>query len=207
MISSGLLAGCLALSWRAPRWVLDRGLSLFAVRLGYTTMDWQRDSGGRHATSCCWTRSRKAPDRQRGCDRLGVWGFNAQEHICGYAVICKDALTNRNFVPPGVHMLTLRGASDGFRDPFHRILRRRGVPPTCRNTAPRKRPTGYGTWAMACPMRCPPGRRCAASAIRCWPGLQIRRAVAMLPCLPHMENTLPLPATSVGAAMTPWRKA
>ena len=25
-------------------------------------------------------------------------------------------------------MLTLRGASDGFRDPFHRILRRRGVP-------------------------------------------------------------------------------
>jgi hypothetical protein len=129
MISSGLLAACLALSWRAPRWVLIAACSLFAVRLGYTAMDWQRDSRetARHLAALDLVPRGARIASVVATDR-GTWGFNAQEHICGYAVIRKDALTNCNFVLPGVHMLTLRAASDGFRDPFHRVLRRNGVP-------------------------------------------------------------------------------
>lgn len=128
MISSGLMVGCLALGWRAPRWVLLAACTLFAARLGYTTMDWHRDS---RETAGHLQDLALVPQGARIASAVaterGVWGFNAQEHICGYAVVRKDALTNCNFVLSKVHMLTIREGGPWFRDPYHRLLRRKGA--------------------------------------------------------------------------------
>jgi hypothetical protein len=129
MISAGLMVGCMSLTWKAPRWLLLAAAALFVGRLGYTTMDWSRDS-------------RETAELLKALDGLpqGVkiasymvterreWGFNSQEHICGYAVVRKDALINCNFAVPGIHMMTIKEGGGFFRDPFHKLNHRAGKP-------------------------------------------------------------------------------
>ena len=115
------------MAWKAPRWVVLAATLLFVARLGYTTMDWRRDS--RETTEML----RGIEDLPRGAriasymvTERSEWGYNGQEHICGYAVVRLDAMINCNFALPGIHMLTINEDSDYFRDPFHRLNRRRG---------------------------------------------------------------------------------
>ena len=56
----------------------------------------------------------------------GTWGYNAQEHIGGYAVLRKDVLINAHFAIPGVHMISTREGGPNFRDPSQRMLWRKG---------------------------------------------------------------------------------
>ncbi|PKB19412.1 hypothetical protein B0I00_1645 [Novosphingobium kunmingense] len=128
MISTGLMVGCLALAWRAPRWVLLVAAAFFLGRLTLTTQDWQRDSretahlletidrlpmGARLATVVITERS--------------WWQHNPQEHICGYALVRRDALVNCNFALPMVHMMTINEGGRYFRDPYHRLYHRTGA--------------------------------------------------------------------------------
>jgi hypothetical protein len=164
MISTGLMVGCLALAWRSPRWLVLLACTLFLTRLAYTTMDWQRDS---RETARLLTALDQVPAGARVANIVAtertVWGYNAQEHICGYLVVRKDALTNCNFALPGVHMLTIREGGRLFRDPYHRMLHWPGTPINLTNyeparhaewlwfvgqMAPRSLPAGYETVAQ-----------------------------------------------------------
>ncbi|MFM9131809.1 MAG: histidine--tRNA ligase, partial [Actinomycetota bacterium] len=48
------------------------------------------------------------------------------EHIAGYAVVRKDALVNMHFALPLIHMLTINEGGKYFRDPYHRLLWKKG---------------------------------------------------------------------------------
>lgn len=125
MISAGLLLAFLAIDWPAPRWVLWLAPTLFAVRLAVTTLAWHGESQQTdrlllaldHIPRGASVASGVAIDRAR-------WAINPFEHICGYAVAKRDALSNCNFALPGVHMLGLR--RPGETDPSQRIFTRRG---------------------------------------------------------------------------------
>ena len=127
MISAGLMVGCLCLSWRAPRWVILLVPAVFLFRLGYTTIDWQRDS---RETAEALTALEGLPQGAKVASYVvterSEWGFNGKEHICGYAVVRLDAFTNCNFALPGIHMMTINGGGPFFRDPFHRLNHRTG---------------------------------------------------------------------------------
>jgi len=127
MISAGLMVGCLCLSWRAPRWVILLVPAVFLFRLGYTTVDWQRDS---RETAEALTALEGLPQGAKVASYVvterSEWGFNGKEHICGYAVVRLDAFTNCNFALPGIHMMTINGGGPFFRDPFHRLNHRTG---------------------------------------------------------------------------------
>ncbi|WP_296674697.1 hypothetical protein [Novosphingobium sp.] len=128
MVSTGLMVGCLALSWRAPRWVMLAASLLFLGRLGLTTENWQRNS-------------RETAHLLETIDRLPMgaklatvviterrdWPYNPQEHICGYALVRRDALVNCNFALPMVHMMTINEGGPYFRDPYHRLYHRAGA--------------------------------------------------------------------------------
>ncbi|MDE2412503.1 MAG: hypothetical protein KGM18_12090 [Sphingomonadales bacterium] len=128
MISTGLMVGCMALCWRAPRWVMLAAAMLFLGRLALTTDNWKRDS-------------RETAHLLQTIDRLPVgaklativiteknqWQYNPQEHICGYALVRRDALVNCNFALPMVHMLTINEGGPYFRDPYHRLYHRSGA--------------------------------------------------------------------------------
>ncbi|MFC0588561.1 hypothetical protein ACFFF7_03970 [Novosphingobium aquiterrae] len=128
MISTGLMVGCLALAWRAPRWVMLAAALLFLGRLALTTDNWKRDS-------------RETAHLLQTIDRLPMgaklatvviterrqWQYNPQEHICGYALVRRDALVNCNFALPMVHMLTINEGGPYFRDPYHRLYHRSGA--------------------------------------------------------------------------------
>ncbi|WP_374530792.1 hypothetical protein [Novosphingobium sp.] len=128
MIYSGLLVGCLALSWRAPRWVVLLAPLLFLGRLGVTSDEWVRESA--HTAEIL-----KALDYlPQGAKVASVvvterrtWGYNTQEHVGAWAVVRKDALNNSNFALPKVHMMTILEGGSRFRDPYHRLLHRRGA--------------------------------------------------------------------------------
>ena len=127
MISAGLMVGCLCLSWRAPRWVVLLVPAVFLFRLGYTTIDWERDSRETaQALSALEGLPRGAKIASYVVTERSEWGFNGKEHICGYAVVRLDAFTNCNFALPGIHMMTINGGGPFFRDPFHRLNHRTG---------------------------------------------------------------------------------
>jgi hypothetical protein len=101
---------------------------LFLGRLALTTDNWKRDS-------------RETAHLLQTIDRLPVgarlatvvitekrqWQYNPQEHICGYALVRRDALVNCNFALPMVHMLTINDGGRYFRDPYHRLYHRPGA--------------------------------------------------------------------------------
>jgi hypothetical protein len=129
MISAGLMVGCMSLAWKAPRWLVLAAVALFLGRLAYTTMDWERDS---HETAEMLRALDGLPQGVQIASYMvterSEWGFNSQEHICGYAVVRKDALINCNFALPGIHMMTIREGGEFFRDPFHKLNHRAGKP-------------------------------------------------------------------------------
>lgn len=127
MISAGLMVGCLALAWRAPRWVVLLVPAVFLVRLGYTTIDWERDSRETaEALTALDGLPRGAKVASYVVTERREWGFNGKEHICGYVVTRLDGFTNCNFALPGIHMMTINGGGPFFRDPFHRLNHRTG---------------------------------------------------------------------------------
>lgn len=127
MISAGLMVGCLCLSWRAPRWLVLLVPAVFLFRLGYTTIDWERDSRETaEALTALDGLPRGAKVASYVVTERSEWGFNGKEHICGYAVVRLDAFTNCNFVLPGIHMMTIKGGGPFYRDPFHRLNHRAG---------------------------------------------------------------------------------
>lgn len=127
MISAGLMVGCLCLAWRAPRWIVLASLALFLPRLAYTTIDWERDSREtEQALTALEGLPRGAKVASYVVTERREWGFNGDEHICGYAVVRLDALTNCNFALPGIHMMTIKEGGPFFRDPFHRLNHRSG---------------------------------------------------------------------------------
>ncbi len=129
MIYSGLLVACLALAWQAPRWLLWVAPALFLARLGVTTEIWQR---GSERTGQLLAAIDHLPEGARVANLVvtnsGVWGYNTQEHIGGYAVLRKNALINAHFAVPGIHMIRPREGGPNFRDPSQRLLWRRGRP-------------------------------------------------------------------------------
>ena len=129
MISTGLLVGCLALSWRAPRWVLLLAPLLFLGRLALTTNDWVRESA--HTAELLGALDH-LPEGAKVATLVvterRTWGYNTQEHVGAWSVVRLDALNNSNFALPKVHMLTLREGGARFIDPYHRLLHRRGTP-------------------------------------------------------------------------------
>jgi hypothetical protein len=158
MISAGLLVGCLALAWRSPRWLLLLAPALFLVRLGYTTIDWERDS---RETAKVIAALDQIPSGARIASLVvterTVWGYNAQEHICGYAVVRKDALTNCNFALPGVHMLTIKHGGALFRDPYHRMLHWPGTPIDLSGFEPARHADWLWYHGAMMPRHLPPG--------------------------------------------------
>ena len=127
MISAGLLVGALSLAWKAPRWVVMAATLLYVGRLGYTTYDWWRDS---RETTQMLTALDGLPKGARIASYMvtekSEWGYNSQEHICGYALVRLDAMINCNFALPGIHMITINEDGEFFRDPFHRLNHRAG---------------------------------------------------------------------------------
>ncbi|MBS0482644.1 MAG: hypothetical protein JSR96_10945 [Proteobacteria bacterium] len=129
MISTGLLVGCLALSWRVPRWVLLLAPLLFVGRLALTTQNWQRDSvETAHLLETIDRLPQGAKLATIVITERNDWHYNPQEHICGYALVRRDALVNCNFALPMVHMLTISEGGEYFRDPYHRLNHRPGQP-------------------------------------------------------------------------------
>ncbi|MCZ8322078.1 MAG: hypothetical protein O9296_10925 [Novosphingobium sp.] len=139
LIYSGLLAGCLALTWQAPRWLLWLAPALFLVRLGITTDDWRR---GSLETERLLAAVDHLPPGARVANLVvtprAVWGYNSQEHIGGYAVLKKDVLINAHFAVPGIHMIELKEGGPRFRDPSQRLLWKRGTPIDLTDWAPAK---------------------------------------------------------------------
>lgn len=123
MIYTGLMVGCLALGWRAPRAVLLLAAALFLLRLTLTTDTWYRES---QRTERLLAMIEPLPPGVKIASTVMTeirrWPINPQEHIAGYAVVRKDALVNANFALPMIHMMTIREGGKFFRDPYHRLL-------------------------------------------------------------------------------------
>ena len=139
MIYSGLLVACLALTWQAPRWLLWLAPALFLVRLGVTTDTWRRGSA---ETQRLLAAVDHLPQGARVANLVvtssGVWGYNAQEHIGGYAVLRKNVLINAHFAVPGIHTIRPKEGGPNFRDPSQRMLWRPGQPIDLANWEPAK---------------------------------------------------------------------
>ncbi|MFN5245002.1 MAG: hypothetical protein ACK5B7_11300, partial [Novosphingobium sp.] len=137
MIYSGLLVGCLALSWNVPRWLLWVAPALFLARISVTTDIWQRGSA---ETERLLAAVDHLPQGARVANLVvtngGKWGYNTQEHIGGYAVLRKNVLINAHFAVPGIHMIRLKDGGPNFRDPSQRLLWRPGRPIDLANWAP-----------------------------------------------------------------------
>ncbi len=137
MVSTGLMVGCLALSWRVPRWVFLLVPALFLGRLALTTADWHRNS---QETAQLLRFVDQVPEGARVATLVVTersdWAFNPQEHIAGYLLVRRNALVNANFALPMVHMMTISEGGKFFRDPYHRLNHRKGKPIDLRDYDP-----------------------------------------------------------------------
>jgi hypothetical protein len=124
LIASGLAVLCLALDFRPNRLVLLLAALPFLIRLGITTHDWRRDSA--ELEQVLGAIEQLPPGARVASAVLTLpsqWDANPFEHVAGYAVVRRDALTNANFALPRVHMLRLREAFPyRFIDPSQRLL-------------------------------------------------------------------------------------
>ncbi|HEY0960040.1 MAG TPA: hypothetical protein VGE05_12330 [Novosphingobium sp.] len=127
LIAVALMIGCLAIDWSPPLRVLLLASLPFLVRIGVTTFAW-------HGQSQVLAEDLRALDRlPAGAIVAGAvvvdpayWGINPFEHAPSYATVRRDALVNSHFAIPGIHMLQLRNAPQGFVDPSQRIFAKRG---------------------------------------------------------------------------------
>ena len=158
MISSELMLACMAIDWRVPRAVLLLAPALFLARLGVTTADWQRDS---QAFAGMLPALDHVPHGARVASavavRRGGWAFDPFEHVGGYAVFRRDALSNMNFALPHVHMLRLREGGPGFADPSQRVFHNVGTPLDLSTFAPAAQADWLWYVGAAEPAKLPPG--------------------------------------------------
>lgn len=127
LIAVALMVGCLAIDWKAPRWMLAIASLLFVVRLAVTATSWHAQSqqlelalgGLEHIPYGARVAGAVAVPEER-------WGIEPLEHAPSYATVRRDALVNSHFAIAGIHMLQLRQGGAGFADPSQRILFRRG---------------------------------------------------------------------------------
>lgn len=137
LISTAFLVACLAIEWRPPRVVLWLAPALFLVRLGYTTAAWAE--GSRQMEQILTTLD-YLPQGAKVASAVGLergdWPNNSFDHLSGYAVVRKDALTNSNFAIPTIHMLQVREGGHAFADPTQRLNYRRGQPIDLANFEP-----------------------------------------------------------------------
>jgi hypothetical protein len=130
LVGACLLVACLAIDWRpARRTVLCAAAALFLVRLTATTAGWH-DSSNRMEKLL--TALDHVPEGARVASAVaierGQWPNNPFDHLAGYAVVRRDALTNANFAVPTIHMLKLRRPVPDFADPTQRLNHLPGQP-------------------------------------------------------------------------------
>ena len=121
LIAVALMMGCLAIDWRAPRWILAAAAALFIVRIGVTSAAWHEQSRELEQALAALDRIPRGA-RVAGAVAISTsrWGIEPLEHAPSYATVRRDALVNTHFAIPGIHMLVLRGG--GFADPSQRIF-------------------------------------------------------------------------------------
>ncbi|MFT4026776.1 MAG: hypothetical protein QM676_08245 [Novosphingobium sp.] len=129
LISTAFLAGSLAIAWRPPRLVLYLAPALFLVRLGVTTDAWYKGSAEMERLL---TVLDHVPQGAKIANVVAMertdWPNNSYDHLGGYAVVRRDALTNVNFAIPTIHMLQVREGGHAFADPTQRLFYQRGKP-------------------------------------------------------------------------------
>jgi len=130
LVAACLLVACLAIDWRpARRTVLTAAASLFLVRLAVTTTGWYDSS---QEMEQMLTTLDHVPEGARVASAVaisrGSWPNNPFDHLAGYAVVRRDALTNANFAVPTIHMLSLKRPVPYFNDPTQRYNYRPGQP-------------------------------------------------------------------------------
>jgi hypothetical protein len=123
LIAVLLLVACLAIDWRPKRqWLLAAAAGLFLVRLGYTTTGWY---GTSQEMEQMLTTLDHVPKGARVASAVAIqrgdWPMNPFDHLAGYAVVRREALTNANFAIPSIHMLSLRHGEHFFNDPTQRF--------------------------------------------------------------------------------------
>jgi hypothetical protein len=127
LLAVTLTIGCLAIAWRAPRWLFWIAPVLFLGRLALTTETWHRQSGELEAALGALD---YLPEGARVAGAVLVepqaWSLNPFEHAPSYATVRRDALVNSHFAVPGVHMLRLKQGGPDFVDPSQRVIHWRG---------------------------------------------------------------------------------
>jgi hypothetical protein len=160
LIAVALMVGCMAIDWRAPRWLVWLAPALFLVRLGVTATAWQA-----HARELrpILKALDYLPEGARVAGAVVVeargWALNPFEHVPSYATIRRDALVNSHFAIPGVHMLRLREGGEGFVDPSHRVVHWPGKPIDLEDFRPARHADYLWYIGREGPNTLPPGTR------------------------------------------------
>ena len=123
LIATCLLVACLAIDWRPTRRVLLYAASaLFLTRIVFTTAGWY---GTSREMEQMLAALEHVPKGARVANAVAIersgWPNNPFDHLGGYAVVRRDALTNANFAIPTIHMLSLKHGDAGFNDPTQRV--------------------------------------------------------------------------------------
>jgi hypothetical protein len=158
LIAAALLVGCLAIDWRAPRWLLWIAPALFLVRLGVTASAWHAQSREVAAMMPALD-SLPRGARVAGAEALDsdAWALEAYGHLPSYATVRRDALVNTHFAIPGIHMLRLKQGGPGFADPSQRIFYRKGDPIDLAAFEPARQADYLWYIGRQQPARLPPG--------------------------------------------------
>lgn len=158
LISTAFLVACLAIAWRPPRWALYLAPLLFLVRLGATTEAWYE--GGQEMQQLLTTLDH-LPQGAKVANVVAMertdWPNNSFDHLAGYAVVRRDALTNVNFAIPTIHMLQVREGGHAFADPTQRLFYQRGKPIDLTNFAPARMADYFWYIGKQEPAALPPG--------------------------------------------------
>jgi hypothetical protein len=123
LVATCLLIACLAIDWSPSRRVLLYAASaLFLTRIVFTTAGWY---GTSREMEQILTTLDHVPQGARVANAVaigrGEWPNNPFDHLGGYAVVRRDALTNANFAIPTIHMLSLKHGDANFNDPTQRV--------------------------------------------------------------------------------------
>lgn len=160
LIAVALMVGCMAIDWRAPRWLLWLAPVLFLVRLDLTCAAWEVNARQLR-------QDLKALDYlPQGARVAGAvvveargWALNPFEHVPSFATVRKNALVNSHFAIPGVHMLSLREGGPDFVDPSHRVTHWPGRPINLQHFRPAKQADYLWYFSEHGPTTLPPGTK------------------------------------------------
>lgn len=158
LIATAFLLACLAIQWRPPRLVLWLAPALFLVRLGATTEAWY---AGSQKMERLLTALDQLPQGAKVANVVGLdradWPNNSYDHLGGYSVVRRDALSNANFAIPTIHMLQVREGGHAFADPTQRWNYTRGKPIDLSTYAPARMADYLWYIGNQEPAKLPPG--------------------------------------------------